>query len=205
MSRCLARVSVTPAFPLLLLLVLVGIAGCAEPPRKEMDQAQGAVDAARAAGADEYAPDELSEAVAALARADEAVEQRDYRQALNHALDARERAQAAARDAANRKAEARSDADRAVKELADLLDVATARRDVLRARSAPADVSTALDEAIAAGWNALQEARTAITNQRFIEASASLRAPTAQLQAQVEATERFAEATPPPRPARRPR
>jgi len=190
---------------LLLFLVLAGVVGCAEPPRKEMDQAQGAVDAARAAGADEYAPDELSAAVAALARADEAVAQRDYRQALNHALDARERAQAAARDAANRKAEARSEADGAVKELADLLEVATATRDALRTRSVPDDVSSALEKAIAASWDALQEARTAITNQRFLDASSSLREPIARLRAEVGAAERAADAAPPPRPTRRPR
>src|SRR5690606_1094530 len=106
---------------LLVILMLAGVLGCAEPPRKEMDQAQGAIDAARAAGADVYATDELSQAVSALTRADEAVAQRDYRQALSHAIDARERAQTAARDAANRKAEARSEADRAVQSLGDTL------------------------------------------------------------------------------------
>jgi len=37
-----------------LLAVLV-VTACGEPPNKEMDQAQGAIDAARAAGADRYA------------------------------------------------------------------------------------------------------------------------------------------------------
>src|SRR5690606_23255882 len=97
MSGNPARVPSLSSF--LVILALAGVFGCAEPPRKEMDQAQGAIDAARAAGADVYAADSLSEAITALTRADEAVAQRDYRQALSHALDARERAQAAARDA----------------------------------------------------------------------------------------------------------
>ena len=67
-----------------------------EPPDKEMQQAQGAIDAARAAGADQYAHEEFAAAQEALTHANEAVEQRDYRLALNHALDSRERAQNAA-------------------------------------------------------------------------------------------------------------
>ena len=65
--------------------------GCGEPPSKEMHQAQGAIDAARAAGAERYAADTLAAAVKALAQADLAANQRDYRLALNHALDSRER------------------------------------------------------------------------------------------------------------------
>src|SRR2546430_13034827 len=56
--------------------------------------------------------DLFSAATEALKNAHAAVEARDYRLALNYALDARDRAQAAARDAADRKATARSDADR---------------------------------------------------------------------------------------------
>jgi hypothetical protein len=79
-----------------------------------MDQAEGAITAARAAGAAQYASDEFAAAETALRRSHEAVEQRDYRQALNHALDARERAQTSAREAADKKALARGRAERAV-------------------------------------------------------------------------------------------
>src|SRR5262249_40902955 len=37
-------------------------AACADPPEKEMQQAQGAIDAAKAAGADQYAHDEFTAA-----------------------------------------------------------------------------------------------------------------------------------------------
>ena len=73
---------------------------CGDPPTREMDQAQGAIDAARAAGADRYATEEYQAAVDALKQAQEAVAQRDYRLALNHAIDSRERAQNAAKQAA---------------------------------------------------------------------------------------------------------
>ena len=46
---------------------------CATPPTREMDQAQGAIDAARAAGADRYATEQYEAAVKALQSAHEAV------------------------------------------------------------------------------------------------------------------------------------
>ncbi len=70
---------------------------CANPPLKEMNQAQAALEAAEAQGAARYAFDEYSAAVEALQRSREAVTRRDYRLALNDALDSRERAQNAAR------------------------------------------------------------------------------------------------------------
>ena len=72
------------------MLVLVLLAACGTPPHKEMDQAQGAIDAARTAVDDRYAPDEFRAAERSLTLANEAVSQRDYRLALNHALESRE-------------------------------------------------------------------------------------------------------------------
>src|SRR6185436_8477379 len=93
------------------LVATLCVAACTTPPDKEIQQAHGAIDAARAAGADRYAPAEFNAAQEALRRANAAVDDRDYRLALNHALDARERAQAAAKEAADHKATARTDAD----------------------------------------------------------------------------------------------
>ena len=89
------------------LLAAVLVTACGDPPNKEMDQAQGAIDAARAAGADHYAATEYTAATDALKRSQDAVGQRDYRQALNEALDSREHAQNAAREAADTKAQVR--------------------------------------------------------------------------------------------------
>ena len=52
-------------------------AACGDPPEKEMHQAQGAIAAARAAGADEYAAEEMNAAVDALRRAEAAAAERD--------------------------------------------------------------------------------------------------------------------------------
>ena len=87
-------------------------AACGAPPTREMDQAQGAIDAARAAGADRYASDSYEAAVKALQSAHDAVAARDYRLALNHALDSRDRAQRAAKEGASQQVTLRSGAER---------------------------------------------------------------------------------------------
>jgi hypothetical protein len=85
-----------------------------------MDQAQGAIDAARAAGADRYAPTEFAAANTALENANDAVEQGDYRLALNHAIDSRDQAQNAARVAADTRAKLRGDVERSIAEVTAL-------------------------------------------------------------------------------------
>src|ERR687897_1698384 len=100
-----------------LLVSLCLFVACAAPPTREMDQAQGSIDAARAAGADRYATDQYDAAVKALENAHDAVGQRDYRLALNYALDSRDRAQRAAKEAATQQAVPRSAAERRLSEV----------------------------------------------------------------------------------------
>lgn len=103
------------------IVAAVFVAACAEPPNKEIDQAQGAIDAARAAGADRYAAAEYTAATDALKRAQDAVAQRDYRQALNEALDSREHAQNSAREAADTRAQLRGEVERDMAQIAALI------------------------------------------------------------------------------------
>jgi hypothetical protein len=109
------------------VVVALLAAACAEPPNKEIGQAQGAVDAARAAGADRYAPEEYTAATQALKEAGDAVTQRDYRLALNHAIESREHAQNAARQAAETRARLRGDVERSMAQVAALLAQANSR------------------------------------------------------------------------------
>ena len=92
---------------LALVILTILSASCAEPPNKEMNQAQGAIDAARAAGADRFAAAEFTAATEALKRSEAAVAAGDYRQALSHAIDSRERAQNAAKMAVDGRTDAR--------------------------------------------------------------------------------------------------
>jgi len=119
------------------LLAALLVSSCAEPPNKEMDQAQGALDAARAAGAERYAAEQFTAASEALKQANAAVAQGDYRLALNHALDSRERAQNAARDAADNRARVRGEVEREMAEVAALLAQASSRITAAEAARVP--------------------------------------------------------------------
>lgn len=145
------------------LLVLGAMSGACggEPPEKEMQQAQGAIDAARAAGAAQYATEEFDAAVKALERARQAASASDYRQALNDALDSRERAQNAAKQAADNMAAARVDADRAVAAAAASLAAMQERLATLETAKPPARALANPRKALAAIEPHVQEARAA--------------------------------------------
>jgi len=173
------RARVLPAV-CLALFVTIGCGG--EPPDKEMQQAQGALDAARAAGADKYATEEFTAATLALTNAKEAVDQRDYRLALNHALDSRERAQNAAKMAADGKAAARTEADRAINAAQAEINAAEARLKTAEAGKS----SKALDRprrAIGTAQATLQEARADYERGDYLDIPAVAKAATASLTA----------------------
>lgn len=155
-------------------VVLVCLTACSEPPQKELDQAQGAVDTARAAGADQYAPDDFSAATTALQKAHEAVDQRDYRQALSYALDARERAKAAASAAADGQAKARSDAEAQITALLARTQQLDTRLTAAEAAHIPArdlrDARATIEDTRAR----LQKAGTAVTAKNYKDAVAIL-------------------------------
>jgi hypothetical protein len=126
-----------------------------------MQQAQAAVDSARAACADRFAREEFAAAEDALKRSHDAVAQRDYRLALNAALDARERAQTAAKQAADEKITARADAERALAEAETALHESRAKLKAAETAHASAKMLVAARRTIANGETAVQEARTA--------------------------------------------
>jgi hypothetical protein len=148
-------------------LILFALAGaCAEPPTKERHQADGAVAAAKAADAATYAPASLQAAEDALKRYDEAVAQGDYRLALNYAIDARDRAYEAAKQASNDKAAARSQAERLATEFEVLLKRAVAR--VAGSGPRPGGASAERLRTIAkSGPALLQEARALLGKQDY--------------------------------------
>ena len=167
----------------LALITAILSASCAEPPSKEMNQAQGAIDAARAAGADKFAAAEFAAAQDALKRSEEAVVARDYRQALNHALDSRERAQNAAKLAVEGRADARGQAERGIVEVATLLSRAHAQlKDPDIARVNPPQLK-APRATIAAAERMLQEARTALKDEDYPAVAKALNGAAARLQA----------------------
>ncbi len=139
-----------------------------------MDQAQGAIDAARAAGADRYAAAEYAAANAALARARQAVTVRDYRQALNDALESREHARNAAREAADSKAQARSSVERSMADIAALLAEATARVQAARKARLAARILHSQEQSLATANAAVQKAGAAVKADDYLTAAKAL-------------------------------
>lgn len=154
-----------------------------------MNQAQGAIEAARAAGAERYAPEEYGAAVAALERSRSMETQRDFRQALNFALDARERAHDAARAGAERMAQVRSEAETSLQTATATLQTAEARaKNAPTPRGAERGPAT-LRDAIARAQKDLQEARTAILRQEYTQARDAAKAIDQRLREALEAAD----------------
>jgi hypothetical protein len=132
-----------------------------------MQQAQIAIDSARATGGDQYAHDEFTAAVDALKRAHDAADDHDYRQALNFALDARERAQLSAKESADNKAAARVDADRALAAANATLGVAQKRLAELEGERVPPKLLIDPRKQLEATERHVQEARAAFDRGDF--------------------------------------
>ena len=156
------------------LIAAFFVAGCGTPPNKEMDQAQGAIDAARAAGADRYAATEYSAATSSLKLANDAVAQRDYRLALGYALESREHAQNAARDGADTRARIRGEVERSMAEIAALLSQANTRLDPAQAGRTPRTALRAARQALTQINDDVQKAGAAMKADDYMAAQPAL-------------------------------
>jgi hypothetical protein len=149
---------------LLIVGGLILAAACSGPPQKEIDQAQAALDSARAAGADRYATSEYAEAASSLQKAHDAVTQRDYRQRAQEALRVAPEGKTRAHDAAVK------DYDRTASRANELQ---TRLREADAARVPARDLQTPRST-LAEARQALQEASAAITAGNFEAVSKSL-------------------------------
>lgn len=149
-------------------------AACSEPPTKEREQAQGAIEAARAAGAATYAATDLKAAETALAGYDAAVSERDYRLALSLAIDAREGAYAAARRAADEKVRVRT---QALESVGAVENGVAAIEQRLNGKSGPRPsrpVAQRLNATVESAKAALQKARSRVEAEDYQNAVAIL-------------------------------
>ncbi|HKY22661.1 MAG TPA: hypothetical protein VJM31_15720 [Vicinamibacterales bacterium] len=153
-----------------------------------MDQAQGAIDAARAVGADRYATAQYESAIKALKSAQDAVAARDYRLALNYALDSRGRAQAAAKEAASQQVTLRSGAERRLAQVTALLDrakqrlaTAEAARLPRRALSAPRSAIAEVEAALQKAGTGIQEGEYQLSQEQLAESAKKLQSAIAEI------------------------
>lgn len=164
-----------------------------------MNQAQGAIDTARAAGADKFATAEHRAAIDALERSEEAVAVGDYRLALNHAIDSRERAANAAKMAVEGRADARGQAERALAVVATLLARAQTQLKGLDLARLDARALREPRATVARAEKLVQEARAALTVEDYAGVTKPLSGVAAELQAALTAIDAASSARPAPR------
>lgn len=160
MQRWIGRVFVCGA--------VLFMAGCSEPPVKEHDAAVAAIAAAKSDGAALYAADDLAAAETALKHYDEFVAQRDYKQALGSALDARDRAVDAAHTTTSKRASLQTEAAALQKTLEAAVAGIDTQLKTPRAKGARSAV--ALRQTRKAATTAMQEARKDLDAGRLLEA-----------------------------------
>jgi hypothetical protein len=178
-------------------LLLLTSAGCSGPPQKEIDQAQSALDVARTAGADRYAASEFAAAASALEKAHAAVGQRDYRQALNYAIDSRQRATEAARQATDGRARAKTAVEALYGEVASLANKLQAALRTAET-AAPAKLLRASQTTLRDARADLQKASAAITAGNYADATEMLTAVRGKLTAALADVQSI-----PPKPVRK--
>ncbi|HET9360114.1 MAG TPA: DUF4398 domain-containing protein [Vicinamibacterales bacterium] len=156
------------------LVVALLAVSCAAPPIKELDQARNAITTARDAGAERFAPDEIAAADRELKLASQAVDARDYRLALNHALESREQAEAAAKSSTDTRTRLRQDGERSIEESRALIASTKARLDGPKAAQIPRRTRQAARQTLTDLENALQEADAALRKEDFKAAERTL-------------------------------
>lgn len=191
------------AFPAVLLSLSL-LAACSAPPQKEIDLAQGAIDAAQAAGAEQYATQELASASASLQEAHDASAQRDFRLALTRALDAHDRALEAARAAAEGHARARGETDAAITSARAAVDRLAQRIETPETALLPKTDVQAARKTLATAQADLQEAGAAVTAGDYASARTRVEGISGRISAQLEALDAAATKKPvrPPRRGR---
>lgn len=155
-------------------LSLLLVTACAAPPNREIADAQAALSAAEAAGAEEYAPDGYRAASDAYRLANEAVMNGDYRLALNRALESRELSQTAIRQAEERLAQVRADAHRALSEVTALLGTVTGELQAAERGRMPRRTVRDARAALTSAEADVQEAGKAINEGKYDAAGAML-------------------------------
>ena len=195
MSRWLPR-----AVPAALCLALLLVSSCAAPPNREIADAEAALKAAKAAGAEQYATDSYKQAVEAYRSANTAVTFGDYRLALSRALESRELSQAAVRTAGDAHAQARDEVLQTMTQIATLLARAGAELDAAERRRVPRTVLRDVRQTLALVDADVQKAGAAIKQQDFEGAKVTLTGVKARLDKALASLDN----TRPVQPSRRP-
>jgi hypothetical protein len=144
----------------LVLSIVALLEGCAQPPTRELTAAETALAEARRAEAEKYATELMEQANAAFLAARQRVEQKDYRGALSSAVDAAEKARAAAAAVPSAKLLLKGAAETAQAEAQAALDEVAA----IREEAAKAKVPDAAFEAVSAAVGEVEAAMKVVAD-----------------------------------------
>jgi hypothetical protein len=173
-----------------LVFALVLVAGCAKPPQQAIDGANASIEAAKQAGAADYAPDSLravDDAKAAL-DAELKVQQdkfalfRSYKKTDELVNDLKTKADKAAADAKAKMEQAKNDATAAIQNVTTALTDAKAALDKApKGKGTAADLE-AMKADLAAAEASLNDANAAMTSNDFKGAKAKAEAAQSTIQ-----------------------
>jgi hypothetical protein len=159
-----------PSTTVAIVGLCLATAACDQPPVKEIGAAEAALAQARKDKADVFAPEQLREADAALADAQQKVQTKDYRDALSSALDAAAKARAASVAAGSARALARSAVELAEGQAQIALDEVAEIRDQASKAKVPEDVFEPLLPRLAEGQAAVDAVAKALSDGDVIAA-----------------------------------
>jgi len=154
---------------LALCLAFVFIS-CAKPPTQELDAAQAALDSAKKAEADVYAPDAYRSAKSTLDEARSKVDQKDYEGAKASAVQAKELADRASSQAETGKRQTRDEAQALVNRLSSGIgDARTALDGAPRGKGADGDLDQ-LRSDLAQAESSLGAAKSSLNGGKYKDA-----------------------------------
>jgi HEPN domain-containing protein len=169
-----------------VLLPLLALSACDQPPTKEIAAAEAQIEQARQAGAERFAPDRWREAQTALATARAKVQEKDYRAALSAANDAAEKSRLAVQGVATARAHAVRAAELAQREIGIFMEeIEQARQEALVAK-VPEEAFAEVEPRLAEVKEGLQRVADTLAKGDVLEAqkaAAELRAQAADLPA----------------------
>lgn len=154
----------------LILALTLTVISCAKPPTQEMDAAQAAIDAAKAAEADVYAPDTYRQATSALSDARSKVEQQDYEGAKTSAESAKQLADRSTSEANTNKQQTRDEAQAIINRVASgLTDARSSLGVAPRGKGADGDLDQ-LNSDLGQAEASLGDARNSLSTSKFKDA-----------------------------------
>jgi hypothetical protein len=184
-----------------VVLPLLALSACDQPPAKEIAAAEAQIEQARQAGAERFVPDRWREAQAAIATAKAKVQEKDYRAALSAANDAADKGRLAEQGVATAKAHAVRTAELKQREIGIFMEeIEQARQEALVAK-VPDEAFVDVEPRISEVKEGLQRVTDTLAKGDVIEAqkaASELRAQAADLPAAFrDARAQWEEAHPP--------